>query len=58
MVLKPIMYVIKNVEDDELWWHENDGWVGQDTTPSLYSEADRVILRLPDGGEWMMVVMG
>ena len=44
-------YVIKNIEDDQLFWSNALGWVDSDQE-DRFTQAERESLSLPIGGAW------
>lgn len=50
----PKYYVIRNADDDQLFWCNKNGWV---ETPheTYFTAQERMELSLPMGGVWVLV---
>lgn len=46
-------WIIRNVDDPELCWSNEDGWVTE--TYDTFTDEEKNTLRLPIGGAWEMV---
>lgn len=46
-------FVIGNLNDDELLWNNEDGWVIDN--PTIFTEEETRTLTLPDAGDWFLV---
>lgn len=50
------MWIIQNIEDPELVWSNELGWVeGSVNDYTLFTQAQRDTLNLPIGGQWVEV---
>lgn len=49
-----IRYVIQNINDSDLFWNNEFGWVN-DNDVDIFSDDDIVTLQLPIEGKWVKV---
>lgn len=49
-----IRYVIQNINDSDLFWNNEFGWV-IDNDVDIFSDDDIVVLQLPIEGKWVKV---
>lgn len=48
-------YVIRNTDDDQLFWSNSHGWVDT-ASEDTFSQEERDTLSLPIGGVWVLVL--
>ena len=53
----PLFYAVAKIGEPGLWWDDQYGWVDEDHEATLYSESERAIVPVPEGGRWIPIII-